>query len=55
MTAVSGSGLTLSTGAVAAGGGVLAVSEGVLTVAADAAAPAAQCSEIMFSSVTAKL
>lgn len=56
---VSGGELTVASGASAAGatagaaGGVLTVSEGVLTVAAGAAAAAEQCSEIMFSSVTA--
>jgi len=48
--------LVVAAGAVAAAGGVLAVCEGVLTVAVGAAAAAAaQCSEIMFSSVTAML
>jgi hypothetical protein len=40
---------------VAAAGGVPPVSEGVVTGAVDAAAAAAQCSEIIFTSVTAKL
>jgi hypothetical protein len=61
-TAVSAGVLTLAAGATAAapgalavaGAGVLAVSEGVLAVAMDAAA-AAQCPDIMFSSVTTKL
>jgi hypothetical protein len=42
-------------GAAASAAGVLAVSDGVVTGAVEAAAAAAQCSEIMFSSVTAKL
>jgi hypothetical protein len=45
----------VSAGGVAAGVGVMAFSASVLVVAAGAAAAAAQCSEIMFSSVTAKL
>jgi hypothetical protein len=61
--AVSAGVLILAAGATAAapgalavaGAGVLAVSEGVLAVAMDAAAAAAQCSDIMFSSVTTKL
>lgn len=52
---VSATVLVVAAGAAAAAAGVLAVSEGVLTVAVGAAAAAAQCSEIMFSSVTAKL
>jgi hypothetical protein len=68
-TAVSEGALTVATGAVAAtagvpaitaGGvvpaaGVLTVPAGVLTLAVGAAAAAAQCSEIIFSPVTAKL
>ena len=52
--AAAGGVLAVSTGAAAAGG-VLTFSEGVPTVAAGAAAAAVQCSEIMFSSVTATL
>jgi len=44
-----------TTGAVADAGGVLTVSDGVLAAAMGAAAATVQCSEIMFSSVTAKL
>jgi hypothetical protein len=47
--------LAVAAGAVAATTGVVAVSEGVVTGAVEAAAAAAQCSEIIFSSVTAKL
>jgi hypothetical protein len=51
--------LTAAAGAAAIGaaaaGGVLTFSEGVPTAAAGAAAAAVQCSEIMFSSVTATL
>jgi hypothetical protein len=42
-------------GAAAAAGGVLIVSVGALMVAAGTAAAAVQCTEIMFSSVTARL
>jgi hypothetical protein len=59
---VSGGELTVASGAAALGaaataaaGGVLTVSAGELTVAAGAAAAAVQCSEIMFSSVTARV
>jgi hypothetical protein len=47
--------LAVAAGAVVFAAGVLAVSEGVVTGAVEAAAAAAQCSEIMSSSVTAKL
>jgi hypothetical protein len=47
--------VAVAAGGVAAAAGVVAVSEGVMTGAADAAAAAAQCSEIIFTSVTAKL
>src|ERR1017187_2428235 len=47
--------MAVSAGGVTAAAGVMAVSAGVVTVAAGAAAAAAQCSEIMFSSVTAKV
>jgi hypothetical protein len=47
--------VVVATGAVAAAAGVAAVSAGVVAVTVGAAATAAQCSEIMFSSVTAKL
>lgn len=53
-TVVLGVATGLTTGAVAAASGVTIVSAGVPTVAVGAAA-AAQCSEIMFSSVTATL
>jgi hypothetical protein len=46
-------GALLLVGAASVGAGVLAVSESVLAVAMDAAA--AQCSDLMFSSVTTKL
>lgn len=52
---VSAGVLTVAAGAAAAAGGMLTVSEDVLTLAAVAAADAAQCSEIMFTSVTARL
>ena len=46
--------LAVALGAAAATG-AMTVSEGGMTVSMDAAAAEAQCSEIMFSSVTAKL
>ena len=53
--AVAGGVTTISAGGAAVAAGVTTVSAGVVTVAVGAAAAAAQCSEIMFSSVTAKL
>ena len=55
MLTVSGDGLTVAAGAAVSAASGLTVSEDGLAVAAGAAAAAAQWSEIMFSSVTAKL
>jgi hypothetical protein len=52
---VSEDGLAVAAGAVAAAAGGMTVSEDGLVVATGATAAAAQWSEIMFSSVTAKL
>ena len=53
--AESAGGGIVAAGTAASAGGGMVVSAGVLIEAAGAAAAAAQCSEIMFSSVTAKL